>query len=76
MSALLTRIKRFAHSPQGRSAAASVRRAAADPRRRTQVQRLLTKLREEQRHLAGCRVQAVGDRRQDRVDEADAHEGD
>ncbi|MDX2561945.1 hypothetical protein PV371_20090 [Streptomyces sp. TX20-6-3] len=45
MSAILTRIKRFAHSPQGRSAAASVRRAAADPRKRAQAQRLLTKLR-------------------------------
>ncbi|MFE2562087.1 hypothetical protein ACFXGT_40025 [Streptomyces sp. NPDC059352] len=45
MTALLTRIKRFARSPQGRRAAASVRRAAADPRRRTQAQRLLAKLR-------------------------------
>ncbi|MFD7966355.1 hypothetical protein ACFV5J_36780 [Streptomyces zaomyceticus] len=49
MSALLNRIKRFAHSPQGRSAAASVRRAAADPRRRSQAQRLLTKLRGHRR---------------------------
>ncbi|MEK9521731.1 hypothetical protein ACIOMM_01165 [Streptomyces sp. NPDC087908] len=45
MTALLARIKRFAHSPQGRNAAASVRRAAADPRRRSQAQRLLRKLR-------------------------------
>ncbi|WP_328940392.1 hypothetical protein OG259_00880 [Streptomyces sp. NBC_00250] len=45
MSALLTRIKRLAHSPQGRRAAASVRRAAADPGRRTQVRRLLAKVR-------------------------------
>ncbi|WP_306328840.1 hypothetical protein [Streptomyces venezuelae] len=45
MSTLLARIKRFAHSPQGRSTAASVRRAAADPRRRAQVTRLLSKVR-------------------------------
>ncbi|CCA53661.1 hypothetical protein SVEN_0374 [Streptomyces venezuelae ATCC 10712] len=45
VSTLLTRIKRFAHSPQGRSAAASVRRAAADPRRRSQVMRFLSKVR-------------------------------
>ncbi|MEV5974717.1 hypothetical protein [Streptomyces sp. NPDC051921] len=45
MTALLTCIKRFARSPQGRSTAAAVRRAAADPRRRTQAQRLLGKLR-------------------------------
>ncbi|MFC9590907.1 hypothetical protein [Streptomyces sp. NPDC056944] len=45
MTTLLTRIKAFARSPQGRDAVASVRRAAADPRRRTQAQRLLGKLR-------------------------------
>ncbi|MBB4986796.1 MULTISPECIES: hypothetical protein [Streptomyces] len=45
MTALLARIKRFARSSQGRNAAASLRRAAADPRRRTQAQRLLGKLR-------------------------------
>ncbi|MGW4705495.1 hypothetical protein [Streptomyces sp. NPDC004285] len=45
MTALLARIKRFARSPQGRDAAESVRRAAADPRRRGQAQRLLGRLR-------------------------------
>ncbi|MEV4429569.1 hypothetical protein ACN9M0_37705 [Streptomyces sp. R-07] len=45
MTALLARIKRFTRSPQGRNAAASLRRAAADPRRRAQAQRLLGKLR-------------------------------
>ncbi|MEU3745586.1 MULTISPECIES: hypothetical protein [Streptomyces] len=45
MTALLDRIKRFTRSPQGRRAAASLRRAAADPRRRTQARRLLGRLR-------------------------------
>ncbi|CAM5470727.1 hypothetical protein ACIBTP_28555 [Streptomyces avidinii] len=45
MSALLTRIKQFARSPQGQRAVASVRRAAADPRKRTQAGRLLNRLR-------------------------------
>ncbi|MFF5788660.1 hypothetical protein ACFY8P_27310 [Streptomyces sp. NPDC012693] len=45
MSALLTRIKRFGRSPQGRRAVASVRRAAADPRKRSQARRLLGRLR-------------------------------
>ncbi|WP_225804553.1 hypothetical protein [Streptomyces sp. NK15101] len=45
MTALLNRIKRFARSPQGRRTAESIRRAAADPRRRAQAQRLLGKLR-------------------------------
>ncbi|MFF8835078.1 hypothetical protein [Streptomyces sp. NPDC015130] len=45
MTALLDRIKRLARSPQGRGAAASLRRAAADPRRRAQARRLLGRLR-------------------------------
>ncbi|WP_426368466.1 hypothetical protein [Streptomyces sp. E-08] len=45
MTTLLARITAFARSPQSRNAAASVRRAAADPRRRAQAQRLLGKLR-------------------------------
>ena len=45
MTALLDRIKRFARSPQGRGAAASLRRAAADPRRRARARRLFGRLR-------------------------------
>ena len=45
MSGVVERIKQFAKSPQGRRAADQVRRAAADPRRRAQAQRLLAKLR-------------------------------
>ncbi|MFF9200184.1 hypothetical protein ACF09L_33750 [Streptomyces sp. NPDC014779] len=45
MTALLDRIKRFARSPQGRGAAASLRRVAADPRNRTRASRLLGRLR-------------------------------
>ncbi|MEV8588742.1 hypothetical protein [Streptomyces sp. NPDC051180] len=45
MTALLARIKRLRQSPQGRRAVATVRRAAADPHRRAQAQRLLGKLR-------------------------------
>ncbi|GHG28002.1 hypothetical protein ACFFSH_30850 [Streptomyces filamentosus] len=45
MTALLDRIKRFARSPQGRGAASSLRRAAADPRRRAQARRLFGRLR-------------------------------
>ncbi|MGA4943307.1 hypothetical protein [Streptomyces cinereoruber] len=45
MSALLTRIKRFGRSPQGRRAIASVRRAAADPRARARARRALGRLR-------------------------------
>ncbi|MEU6987342.1 hypothetical protein ABZ946_28600 [Streptomyces sp. NPDC046324] len=44
MSALLTRIKRFSRSPQGRRAIASVRLAATDPRKRSQARRLLGRL--------------------------------
>ncbi|MFF6886168.1 hypothetical protein ACFY9F_23640 [Streptomyces sp. NPDC012421] len=45
MTALLARIRRLARSPQSRGAAASLRRAAADPRRRAQARRLLGRLR-------------------------------
>lgn len=45
MPGVLERIKEFARSPQGRRTAEQVRRAAADPRRRAQAQRLLGKLR-------------------------------
>ncbi|MFJ7271360.1 hypothetical protein ACIQV3_32765 [Streptomyces sp. NPDC099050] len=45
MSALLTRIKQFARSPQGRRLTASARRSAADPRKRAQAGRLLNRLR-------------------------------
>ncbi|WP_432139626.1 MULTISPECIES: hypothetical protein [unclassified Streptomyces] len=45
MSAVLEKIKRFARSPQGRRTMDRARRAAADPRRRAQAQRLLGKLR-------------------------------
>ncbi|MFF6952687.1 hypothetical protein ACFZAD_29015 [Streptomyces iakyrus] len=45
MAGMLNRIKDFARSPQGRRAAEQARRAAADPRKRAQAQRLLGKLR-------------------------------
>ncbi|MFF5970083.1 hypothetical protein ACFY7C_01010 [Streptomyces sp. NPDC012769] len=45
MSGLITRLKEFARSPQGRRAVASARRAAADPRKRAQAGRLLGRLR-------------------------------
>jgi hypothetical protein len=45
MAGLLNRIKEFARSPQGRRAQEQARRAAADPRKRAQAQRLLGKLR-------------------------------
>jgi hypothetical protein len=41
----MERIKRFARSPQGRRTIDQARRAAADPRRRAQAQRLLSKWR-------------------------------
>ncbi|MDK1347834.1 hypothetical protein QNO09_32040 [Streptomyces sp. 378] len=44
MAGMLNRIKEFARSPQGRRAAEQARRAAADPRKRAQAQRLLGKL--------------------------------
>ncbi|MFD3731936.1 hypothetical protein [Streptomyces sp. NPDC058632] len=45
MAGIVERIRRFAKSPQGRRATEQARRAAADPRRRAQAQRLLGKLR-------------------------------
>ncbi|CAL9282353.1 hypothetical protein AB0N20_14520 [Streptomyces griseoincarnatus] len=45
MPGMVERIKQFARSPQGRRAAEQVRRAAADPRKRAQAQRLLGRLR-------------------------------
>ncbi|GGW76436.1 hypothetical protein AB0E64_32370 [Streptomyces caelestis] len=45
MVGILNRIKQFARSPQGRRATEQARRAAADPRKRAQAQRLLGKLR-------------------------------
>ncbi|WP_199806867.1 MULTISPECIES: hypothetical protein [unclassified Streptomyces] len=45
MPGVMERIKRFARSPQGRRTIDQARRAAADPRRRAQAQRLLSKLR-------------------------------
>ncbi|MCS0603384.1 hypothetical protein NX794_19510 [Streptomyces sp. LP11] len=38
------RIRRFVNSPQGRRAMEKVREAAADPRRRAQAQRLISRL--------------------------------
>lgn len=45
MAGLIQRIKMFSRSPQGQRAIAQARRAAADPRRRSQAQRLLGRLR-------------------------------
>ncbi|MFF4169358.1 hypothetical protein [Streptomyces sp. NPDC001744] len=45
MSALLSRIRSFGRSPQGQRAIASVRRAAADPRKRAQARGFLARLR-------------------------------
>ncbi|WP_163010582.1 hypothetical protein [Streptomyces dangxiongensis] len=45
MSGVVERIKQFARSPQGRRTIEQARRAAADPRRRAQAQRLFEKLR-------------------------------
>ncbi|MCH5671123.1 hypothetical protein [Streptomyces gilvus] len=45
MPGMMERIKQFARSPQGRRMTEQARRAAADPRRRAQAQRLLGRLR-------------------------------
>ncbi|MFD3808097.1 hypothetical protein ACFWSF_31485 [Streptomyces sp. NPDC058611] len=45
MSGLLARIKQFSRTPQGRQTIESIRRAAADPRKRTQARGLLGRLR-------------------------------
>lgn len=44
MPGIVERVKRFARSPQGQRTTEQVRRAAADPRRRAQARRLLSKL--------------------------------
>ncbi|WP_189151905.1 hypothetical protein [Streptomyces lacrimifluminis] len=45
MPRMIERIKQFAKSPQGRRTAEQARRAAADPRRRSQAKSLLSKFR-------------------------------
>ncbi|MFH8369696.1 hypothetical protein [Streptomyces sp. NPDC018031] len=45
MSGLFARIRRFSRTPQGQRAMDTARRAAADPRRRSQARRLLSRLR-------------------------------
>ncbi|GAA2493217.1 hypothetical protein [Streptomyces gobitricini] len=45
MSGLMTRIKQFTRSPQGRRTMSSVRRSAADPRKRSQARQMLGRLR-------------------------------
>ncbi|GAA4335898.1 hypothetical protein GCM10023086_68820 [Streptomyces venetus] len=45
MAGILNRIKQFARSPQGQRVVAEARRAAADPRKRAQAQRLLGRFR-------------------------------
>ncbi|MCX5136935.1 hypothetical protein OOK06_33245 [Streptomyces sp. NBC_00340] len=45
MPGMVQRLKEFGRSPQGRRTAEEIRRAAADPRRRAQAQRLFGKLR-------------------------------
>ncbi|MFF8609586.1 hypothetical protein ACF06X_27075 [Streptomyces sp. NPDC015346] len=45
MPGLIARLKQYARTPQGQRAVASVRRAAADPRKRAQARTLLGRLR-------------------------------
>ncbi|MFG2307246.1 hypothetical protein ACGFS9_00940 [Streptomyces sp. NPDC048566] len=45
MAGMVQRLKEFARSPQGRRTAEEIRRAAADPRKRAQAQRLLGRMR-------------------------------
>ncbi|MGW7518175.1 hypothetical protein ACWGJ2_21560 [Streptomyces sp. NPDC054796] len=45
MAGIVSRIKAFARSPQGRRIVDSGRRAAADPRKRAQAKQFLRKLR-------------------------------
>ncbi|MEU0114531.1 hypothetical protein ABZ137_12565 [Streptomyces bobili] len=45
MASVIQRIKEFTRSPQGRRTVDQVRRAASDPRRRSQARRLLGRLR-------------------------------
>ncbi|WP_166634879.1 hypothetical protein [Streptomyces sp. GC420] len=45
MAGIISRIKAFARSPQGRRLTEQGRRAAADPRRRAQARQALSRLR-------------------------------
>ncbi|MFI1675770.1 MULTISPECIES: hypothetical protein [unclassified Streptomyces] len=45
MAGLLSRIRTYSRTPQGRRNIASARRAAADPRKRAQARSLLSRLR-------------------------------
>ncbi|MFG3343590.1 hypothetical protein ACGF1Z_00815 [Streptomyces sp. NPDC048018] len=45
MAGLITRLKEYTRTPQGQRAVETVRRAAADPRKRDQARRLLGRLR-------------------------------
>lgn len=45
MSGLLAKIKQFSRTPQGQRTIASVRRAAADPRKREQARGMFKRLR-------------------------------
>ncbi|GGZ95549.1 hypothetical protein AB0P12_27305 [Streptomyces subrutilus] len=45
MAGLLAKLKDFRRTPQGARAEASVRRAAADPRKRAQAMRFVDRLR-------------------------------
>ncbi|WP_329223478.1 hypothetical protein OG352_39045 [Streptomyces sp. NBC_01485] len=45
MPGMLEKLKQFSRSPQGQRAMEQARRAAADPRRRSQLQQLIGKLR-------------------------------
>ncbi|MEU6819485.1 hypothetical protein ABZ921_02570 [Streptomyces atriruber] len=45
MAGLLARIRDYSRTPQGRRTVESVRRAAADPRKRAQARSLLSRLR-------------------------------
>ncbi|WP_424215952.1 hypothetical protein ACN20G_27795 (plasmid) [Streptomyces sp. BI20] len=42
---LLSRVQRFVRSPRGQRTITSARRAAADPRQRARISRLLSRLR-------------------------------
>ncbi|MET8689494.1 hypothetical protein ABZV77_35350 [Streptomyces sp. NPDC004732] len=45
MSGLLSRVAKFARSPEGRRAVREARRASADPKRRAEAKRLVGRLR-------------------------------
>ncbi|MEU6992066.1 hypothetical protein ABZ953_15580 [Streptomyces sp. NPDC046465] len=45
MAGLLARLKAYSRTPQGRQTVNTVRRAAADPRKRAQARSLLARLR-------------------------------